>query len=60
VARALSRAIESRLERHNVRLRGLGGPAVCGIPRAGASTQGATREHWDVIPKERRTSLVVA
>jgi hypothetical protein len=35
--------LKPRLQNHEVRLRGLGGPAVCGVPRTGASATGAGR-----------------
>jgi hypothetical protein len=40
--------MNSPLEKHEVRLRGLGGPAACGVPRISAS---ATRSS-DPIRKE--------
>jgi hypothetical protein len=36
--------MNSPLERRKVRLRGLGGPAACGIPRACASAAGDAPE----------------
>ena len=47
----LFRRLKPRLELHEVRLRGLGGPAVCGVPHTCASATGRAPE--SVIPRER-------
>jgi hypothetical protein len=41
--------LKPRLEIHEIRLRGLGGHTVCGVPGTGASATGA----WRNAPRER-------
>jgi hypothetical protein len=46
--------MNSPLQRHKVRLRGLGGPAVCGVRDTCASATSLAITLQSVIPKERR------
>jgi hypothetical protein len=48
--------MNSPLGKRKVRLRGLGGPAVCGVPRTCASAARRATTPQFVIPKERRAS----